>query len=242
MVYAPADGLVQEGAYLWSTQVHKIWQVPVVSTITLAPATDYAIAGVEDQTLVATVKDQFGRPMPNVEVSLTDVDKYGVFGAQMEGTLTMLFEDLAPQTTDGNGQVSFAVYYDDLVEGDWGVEKIFASAEGKMSNYAYIQWIYVDEAGDWDLVAAYNGEQKVYVFGTDADDAGWDGKTLKPYLNPGGNVAGALGSGVFVAPNDMSISTNLHTWIDGEYFFVNASNSSNTDEVPNWVWDMVEVF
>ena len=56
---------------------------------------------------------------------------------------------------------------------------------------------------------------------------------MKPYLNPAGSLAGALGSATFVTGVDLTISTNLHTWVGGatpEAFFVNASTSTNTDQ------------
>ena len=82
MVYAPADGLVQEGEYLWSYQVHQVWAEPIPSKIVLTPSTDYAIAGEpgtgEEQTVVAQVLDQFGDEMPDVEVSFESTLLEGV--------------------------------------------------------------------------------------------------------------------------------------------------------------------
>ena len=40
---------------------------------------------------------------------------------------------------------------------------------------------------------------------------------------------------------DLTISTNLHTWIGGDKPSSSAIRiSTNTDEIPNWVWDYVD--
>jgi hypothetical protein len=49
----------------------------------------------------------------------------------------------------------------------------------------------------------------------------------------------SLGSGTYNQAIDLSISTLTKTWVDGERFFVSAPNSTNTDEKPNWVTDLV---
>jgi protocatechuate 3,4-dioxygenase beta subunit len=260
MVYAPADGLVQEGQYLWSTQVHQVWQEPLPTKIVLTPSTDYAIAGGEQQTVIAQVLDQFGTPMPGVEVSFASLDEYGAQDYELEGDLSNLAGDAAPVTTDENGNAS-VVWSQDL--GDWGVEKVVAfldtilNADGPdadllpndatngdldtgelASNASLIQWIYVDGQGELgNLIGAESDLQKVMAYdGTDE----WNGDTLYVWLNPGGNVAGSLGHFTYVTATGVTWSTTLHTWISGEGFFVSDASSSNTDEVVNWVVDYVD--
>jgi hypothetical protein len=250
MVYAPANGLVQEGEYLWSYQVHQVWAAPVPTKIVLSPATDYAIAATdgERQTLVAQVLDQFGDPMPNVDVTFAS--------SILEGTLTALADGLVA-TTDENGNA--AVTWGPQVDGDWGVEKVVAyiDADGLgtldtgelASNASYIQWIYLDGTSTvtdpddpgyleiTNLVSASSDLQKVTAW---AGYTGWNGDALYVWLNPAGNVAGSLGHFTYVSAVDTTWSTNLHTWISGEAFFVSDPSSTNIDEVVNWVVDYVD--
>ena len=118
MVYAPADGLVQEGTYLWSYQVHQVWAEPIPTTIVLTPSTDYAIAGGENQTVVAQVLDQFGDRCRYVDVSFRPSN-----GVLERRGLTNLAGDDLPVITDENGNAAVAW---DQAPGDWGVEKVVA--------------------------------------------------------------------------------------------------------------------
>lgn len=228
MIYAPADGIVMEGSPIYSTQVHVIWEQPVVTKVTLTPAADYAVAGLvngaEEYTQVtATVKDQFGDPMPFVSVDFAST--------VLEGTLTNLAQGQSPQVTDVNGNA--AIDWGAQTTGDWGVEKVVATASDVDSNAALIQWIYVDGSETFgDLVASLAGGQKVTVW---SGFTPWNGKTLKGYINPGGVV---FGTGTYVSSTVLDFSTAYHTWVLGEPFFVNASNSTNTDGILNWVYDV----
>ncbi len=236
MVYAPADGLVTDAAPLWHYQVHKVWEAPVPTTITLAPATDISVAGLEAQTVTATVLDQFGDPVVGIPVDAT--------GVKLEGTLNTLLSD--SWFTDASGQVNFTWRMD--TAGDWGVESVTATADDTVnpaitSNASIIQWVYMDgNVSLGDLVEAVDGQSKVTVFGsTDlfGNPTGflpWAGKTLQVYQTPGGAV---LGSAVYDATIDTSISTPTHTWALPESFFVKAPASTNTDGVVNWVYDLV---
>jgi hypothetical protein len=260
MVYAPADGLVKEGSYIWSTQVHQVWETPVPTTITLTPATDYAIAGLENQSVVATVKDQFGNVLPNVDVSFRGTVLEGSQGLDVSPLVPVDYTvDVTPVTnpvtTDASGQA--AVTWGQPV-GGWGVESVVAFLDADNDGFAdttevkstpsIIQWIYMDDEGDpGNLVAAFNAEQKVRVNAGDTQitPGDWNGMTVRAWLNPGGNVAGALASALYNSGIDNFISTNLHTWIDGEAFFVSAGTptavvKSNTDGIPNWVYDIVD--
>ena len=240
MVYAPANGLVQEGTYLWSYQVHQVWDEPVPTKIVLTPSTDYAIAGGEYQTVVAQVLDQFGDEMPLIDVSFASTE--------LEGDLTNLAEDEPmPVITDENGNAGISWEQD---PGDWGVEKVVAYLDydldgsydtGELaSNASLIQWIYVDNEGaPGDLVCAGSDTQKVTAYSGALTD--WNGDVLYVWLNPAGNVAGSLGHFTYVTASGVTWSTTLHTWISGEGFFVSDSNSTNTDEVVNWVVEYVDV-
>jgi hypothetical protein len=180
--------------------------------------------------LVATVKDQFGDVMPGVAVTFDSVNSTGTSGTALEGSLTPLSNGTLVLTTDANGNAAVTWGQD---PGDWGVEKIEATAGTVTSNAALIQWVYIDgEGAIGDLVNAVDGQQKVTVY---ADFALWNGRTVKVYLNPGGTI---VGTGTYVSTVDLTISTNTHTWAAPEPYFVGAT-STNVDNVPNWVYDVV---
>ena len=115
MVYAPADGLVQEGTYLWSYQVHQVWAEPIPSKIVLTPSTDYAIAGGEY------------RPW-SLRCSTSSATRCRLLRSAsraplLEGASPTTPSDALPVITDENGNA--AVAWNQAV-GDWGVEKVVA--------------------------------------------------------------------------------------------------------------------
>jgi len=249
MVYEPANGLVIEGTPIFSQQVHKVWAEPVPKTVVLDKPADYAIAGEETHTMTVTVLDQFGNPVPDQDIYMyndllegtiaadgTAVALSGLAGT-MDGTTLM-------GTTDANGNL--AVEYEQAA-GTWGVDRVTAYTEpytggtvtatngGIASNASTIQWIMADTAvGAGGLVEAAAGTQKVLVFSGNTD---WDGQTLKCYLNPGGVLFGELGGQLYDDAANLSFSSNTMTWAADQGFFVNAATSSNSDDIPNWIWD-----
>jgi len=233
MVYAPYEGVAAEEDFIWSIQVHQVWEIPVPTTIELDPPTDYAIAGAEDTTLAATVLDQFGEPMPNVDVYFTS--------KVLEGTVTETFDDTLIDETDDSGNVASSW---GKTSGQWGVEEITAwvdngSLSGLSSNKAIIQWIYDDtQAAPMvvdslsylpDLANATAGQSRVVV---DPGIAPWGGKTLRVYTNPGTDF---IGGATYVTGSGASINTSV-TWTSADVLYVGA-NSDNTDGVPNWLYD-----
>jgi len=242
MVYAPADGIVKEGAYIWSTQVHQEWEVPVPTTVTLEKAEDYKIAGLESATVVATVKDQFGKPYPGVAVDFNFT--------VLEGTITA---DAGPAAavTDENGM---AVYTWAKALGQWGVESVTATCLAGIwpavtSSAEVIQWIYYDDnagtgvggtpAFPGSLLTGTVGNQEIVVT---TGMSLWSGKLLKVYLNPGGNVFQLIGQGTYYddTVNDVHISTNTAAWAAaGIGFFVQA-DTNNSNNVPNWAYERTE--
>ncbi len=233
MVYAPYEGVAAEEDFIWSIQVHQVWEIPVPTTIELDPPTDYAIAGAEDTTLAATVLDQFGEPMPNVDVYFTS--------KVLEGTVTETFDDTLIDATDDSGNVASSW---GKTSGQWGVEEITAwvdngSLSGLSSNKAIIQWIYDDtQAAPMvvdslsylpDLANATAGQSRVVV---DPGIAPWGGKTLRVYTNPGTDF---IGGATYVTGSGASINTSV-TWTSADVLYVGA-NSDNTDGVPNWLYD-----
>jgi hypothetical protein len=236
MVYAPYDGLVTEGDYIWSYQVHQVWEEPVPTAITLAVTPDYAIAGLEFQTLTATVLDQFGDPMPNVELT--------VDSTKLEGNFTPQFTAATALPTDENGNVVIGPWMQPA--GRWGVERVVATAGAATSNAALIQWIYDDtwSAGtgrlDIDglgttfygpnLVQGTQGASSVAV---SSGFTPWNGRALLVFAAPGGSAISAART--YVSSSSLSITTTAAL---GTAFFVNASNSTNTDGRPNWIYDV----
>src|SRR5680860_364845 len=79
LVYAPQDGLATDADPLWRFEVQKVWEIPVVDSITLSPESAVNMQG-DDHTVTATVLDQFGDPMEGVDVTFTGVYQEGDAG------------------------------------------------------------------------------------------------------------------------------------------------------------------
>lgn len=194
------------------------------TTSTSLPQVDHCIAGREAETITPTVRDQFGNPMPGVEVFLTsDI---------LEGQgLTPL--NLSIGFTDAFGNVAYT--WEQNTPGAWGVERVKArvnngTPSGLTSVYRIVQWVY-DDTGT-DRIGAVAGQQVVSVFDGYSP---WNGLTVRAYLNPKGII---LGSARYVSSTDLSFSTSLHTWISGQAFFVGAV-SADDDGNPNWMYNVV---
>ena len=111
MVYAPADGLVVGGSYLWSTQVHQVWEIPAISEVVITPA-DAVNAYTADHTMTVTVLDQDGNPVPNADVTMT--------AETTEGDAVTTFDlDPAVYTTDENGEVTVVASIEDEPGAPW---------------------------------------------------------------------------------------------------------------------------
>lgn len=193
-------------------------------------ATDYAIAGREDVTLTPTVLDQFGNPLPGVEVFFTSEILEG------EGLEPIGPPALSIGITDAAGNVAYSWGHD---PGDWGVERVTAwvdngTPEGLTSVAAVIQWIYDDttSAGD-GYISAAAGHTTATVYSGFAE---WSGLTVRAHLNP---RTPSVGSRLYVPSVDLSLSTS-HTWMAGQGVFVGA-DSTNTDHKRNWIYDLVPV-
>ncbi len=199
------------------------------TTTSTAPAAkiDYAVAGLEQNTVTVRVLDQFGRGYPGISVYLTT--------SQLEGAGLSLLTDLLIGTTDGDGYVAHT--WGQNTPGAWGVEQVMVtvddgSIDGKTWLYGTIQWIYDDDAAGTGYVSATNGQQKVTVA---AGLSEWNGKVLWAYLNP---LGASLGSATYVSAALLSLTTSTHTWVTGQSFFVRA-DSSNTDGKRNWMYSVV---
>ncbi len=122
-----------------------------------------------------------------------------------------------------------------------------ASVGEVLSNQAVIQWVYDDTWSlvngldidgalplSWEygpnLVEGTSGLTTVRVF---AGFTPWNGRSLLVYAAPGGNAMSQART--YVESSDLTI--NLSSAL-GQAFFVNASNSSNSDGRPNWVYDV----
>ena len=194
------------------------------TTVKPPPQVDYCIAGREAETITPQVRDQFGNPLPGVEVFLTSEILEG------QGLVSL---NLSVGYTDAFGNVAHT--WSQNTPGAWGVERVSAKVNngtpgGLTSVYRIVQWIYDDTPTD--RVGAVAGQQVVSVFDGYTP---WNGLTLKAYLNPKGVV---LGSGTYVSSTDLSFSTNLHTWVSGQAFFIGAT-STDGDGNPNWMYNVV---
>lgn len=195
-------------------------RIPI--TIALVPATDYAIAGLEDQMVTATVRDQYGDVMPGVEVRFVNV------GA--EGDLTnVVGAEIAPAVTDVAGQAT--VEWSQSI-GDWGFERIMAHVGGSRdrplgasppaSGVSLLVWAYVDGTGQpGKLVSVRPGTQQVQIH---AGYAPWSGLGIRVSLRPYDSVS-ALGGAVYSEAVGNFIWTRHHTWAEGEPFFIVAESA-----------------
>ena len=241
MVYAPANGLVQEGTPIWSYQVHQVWDRPIPTTVTLTPTTDFAVAGVETESFVATVKDQLGHGMPGIAVTFNSTDLEQA--VQTNSSLTRFNGQIVVTDANGNAPISHPQPL-----GAWGVEQVVATVVGPVgtltSNTAVIQWIYEDAQNTAPivvggisygttrppgLVESVNGLQKTTIF---AGFTPWSGKIASVYLNAAGT---SVGSATYVSTT--TITTSAVPWATGDSFYVGV-NSTNTDGIPNWVHDI----
>jgi len=249
MVYAPADGLVTDKAPIWEYQVHKVWQAPVATTITLAPDLREGMNPVwfggmgpqyEDDSLgvIATVLDQFGNPMYD-----QDVDFHGVF---QEGAAS------GDPTVAGDGYTNPATGLDYATGDDvnwgtdttnydgkafasdsspvWGVWDVYASAGDLESNVVTLQW---GEDVDGDIYM--HDSQKLHLRG------GW-GSPLHGLLftihafTPDGTVANTGDTTAYDNDSYVDVATTV-VFDYGDNVWVNFPASTNTDGAPNWVYN-----
>jgi hypothetical protein len=243
MVYAPGDGVIKEGDYLWSTQVHQEWEVPVPTTVEFVDKVDYPLAGDESETGTVVVKDQYGRPYPGVAVTFT--------GTWKEGTITAL-ATTAPVITDQYGQAS--VTWNQATLGSWGVEYVNATVLAGLwpaittKAPLKVQWVGEDDIAPFTTgsplswVNAIAGDQKYMVTAANAD---WDGMIVSAWANPQGDLIGDLGTNQYNDAVDNWFDTDTLTWISDQPYYVRAVYQStgaysDTDGVPNWVYDTAQ--
>jgi len=203
-----------------STTTTTIASTTTTTTVpSSTPPTDYAVAGLEQTQVVLTVRDQFGNPLPTADVHLTST--------ALEGNNLAVMSNVDIGLTDGNGNVAHS--WAQNAAGAWGVEQVTATASSLTVTARIVQWIYDDRSTHH--VSAAAGQQKVTVA---SGFALWNGDLLQAHLNPAGS---SLGSGTYVWSSSL-VFTVSHSWVSGEAFFVEA-NSTNTDNEPNWIYNVV---
>lgn len=222
MVYAPHDGLVLGGTPIWEYQVHKVWYAPIATTITMSPARQIAVAGVDVVSTSATVLDQYGNPMAgaSVDFASTEGDESSAPGALGGGTYSA--------TTNSSG---VAVWNIGQSTGEWGIELVNAtSGSASSAAPAVIDW-----ALKTNTTQAYttNGSQVLHIslFTPSIIDA-WDGLVVAAYLNP---LAAEIGHATYDASNYLNITTS-HTFATGQFWYANAAASTDADGAPNWLY------
>jgi hypothetical protein len=199
---------------------------PSTTTTTAIPgvpqATEYVIAGLEQNTLSFRVLDQFGNPLPGVEVFLTS--------GQLEGNGLATMSHVSMGVSDGNGGVACTW---GQAAGRWGVEQVSIDAPASLAQVvAVVQWIYDDTLSPPPgLVSATAGQSTVIIYSGFAE---WSGKTLRAHLNP---LDSPVGTRLYASSVDTHMQTS-HTWVSGQGVFVGA-NSTNTDGARNWIYDLV---
>jgi len=217
-VYAPANGLVKGGTPIWTTTIHKVWYVPVATTLVYTPARQMGIAGRDVVTTQAQVLDQQGNPMAGVLVSFTTQQAPGLEGVGIGG------EPPFSMLTNAQG---IAIYNIGETTGDWGIGQATATVVGLPVKNVLIDWGLNDPTRIYG--STLNGSQIVHI--NAGGFASWDGKTMAAYLNPAGAI---IGSGIYNVLNNLNITTS-HTFVTGEFWYVNVQGSTDTDAAPNWL-------
>jgi hypothetical protein len=216
MVYAPADGVVVDQTPIWHYQVHKVWEAPVVTDIVLTPASDVNML-TEDHTVTATVYDQFGQTMANVDVYFWGEATEG--GGPYDGGYPATEWPTNPSTTDANGVATatgMAV--------DWSNWNIWAEADGVTSNTVTKYW-----AMEWDGISAL-ADSVTLAAGLGSD---YDGKAFNVRKFTYDGVI--VGSGTYNDATGRTVSTS--SWhVDGDLYWIEWPGMSLTDDNANWLY------
>lgn len=214
LVYAPANGLAPESAapVYPLVQIHKVWEAPVVDSITLAPASDVNAEAVA-HTVTATVLDQFGNPYdPAGGVDFMWTQTEGTIGTD---------SDLGVTTTDGVASSTGTPAI-----GEWGNFEIVASADGVDSNTVTKYW-----AQNLDTMT-YEGSQITLPAGMGAD---LDGQTFEIMLDTYDGTVIYNGTTTYDNATGATVTTS-HTFTGNETLWVNFPDDALDNDVSNWYY------
>ncbi len=178
MIYAPADGLVLEGAPIYSTQVHVLWgYVPVLTSIKLTPDKQVKIAGTvgpasagEQATVTVQFLDQFGNPVPNLPLGTW------LNVLKLEGT--PLDPPTWPSNADATGKVTLTWAQANTT---WGVQQLRVSTGTITSNKVLVDWALDDSSHTYVAAAVNTG---TLILKNSPTFTAWDGKIATGHLNP----------------------------------------------------------
>ena len=142
--------------------------------------------------------------------------------------------------TDENGNTVISI---DQLPGDWGVDSIVATAGEATSNTAIVQWAY-DYGSAKAITYVVNNVSSTYLPVITRVAGGstvtvapgfvpWSGRTLEVVSSVGGVAMSSTATYVSSAASALSMHT---TSALGSSFAVFATNSSNTDGQPNWIY------
>jgi hypothetical protein len=231
MVYAPGDGPAMGETPIYSAQVHHVWEIPVPTTIDISPAADvnrWADGDIEHHQVTATVRDQFGNPMPDVEVQFQGQPTEGGNPYDVMSPTSEWFDYPNPAITDDNGQAT--VSSEDNPPEAWSNWRIRAVVEvgGELLSSPVVTKYWAPEH---EMYVSADG-RTLYIAG---ELFGNDNKQFNVYKNaPNGKL---LATGVYDADLDYTIiQLSDQVVIGTDYIWVNFPNASLTDDWPNWIW------
>jgi len=245
MIYAPGDGIVQEGQYLYSTQVHVIWQMPVVRTITLTPdkSVDTTLPISSNHQVTALVLDQFGNPLEGQPVYFWGIPTEGPVGSQ-EGTPPPAGIQGAPYAlnsgnpvySDGAGVASLT-----LTSAVWANWNIWAQSvpalitntnPGVQSNTVNKYWAFPLTAGATNL-----DPTATHLFIQPGINPLLGGKTFTVYVDNG--ITGEVIASGYVYNNTTGTLVDLKREVnqmEDSILYINFATDGLTNDAPNWLY------
>ena len=241
MVYAPDNGVAMGDTPIFSCQVHHVWEIPTPTTIDISPASDVnrldADNGYsETHTVTATVKDQFGDPMPYVDVLFQGLATEGGSPYADGDTYNDTWLDYPdnPVTTDEDGQ-AVASFYVPVEWSNWNIRAVVD--------------LDMDDIDDWDLfsdVVTKYWAPRVYMpvsqNGMTIEIPGGyydnNNKTFKVHLDSYDGPV--LATGVYDADMNNIVGLTSPGVDYDDFFWVEFVGTSKTDDTPNWIWDLYQ--
>ena len=218
LVYAPQDGLATDTEPLWRFEVQKVWETPVVDSITLSP--DSAVNFTDDSsvnadhTVTATLYDQFGE--------LYAQDATVTFTWQQVEDATVSF---TADVTTNTGEASYTPLDASVAAGAWDITAVVDGVTGVTSNIATKYWASNIDAS----INATAGQNDVTV--SAGLGAAYGGQDFDVVVN--GVVRG---SATYNNAFGNTVSTSW-TFTDGDEVFIHFPFSTRDDGLFDWFCD-----
>jgi len=227
MIYKPGDGVIQEGEYLYSTQVHICWEEPRAKSIDLTPVAD--VDPDQEHQVVARVLDQFGNPLPYQKVYLW----FKVTEDNAGGYLTALWTPDGNDTTDSSGVVSFVL----TTSADFAnVDIVVSTCDSGMP---YLAGCVTSNVVNkyWAKEVFMTMPDRTHLWIPAGISSKLGGRSLNVYVDNG--LTGQLLATGYTYDNGAGTLVTLSREIndvEDEFIFVNFVGDSLTNGAPNWVY------